>query len=127
VKVDFLALWQLVVRADIGADGKSRRNSTTIAILQWIKLAEGEGVEPSTVRSARLSRPVACRHAPPSLLLFEVAVPARLERATPAFKARCSHPLSYGQLRSRREREMVRVVGFEPTVSCVRGRHSGPS
>jgi hypothetical protein len=30
------------------------------------RLEEGEGVEPSTVRSARFSRPVACHHAPPS-------------------------------------------------------------
>ena len=56
------------------------------------RLAEGEGVEPSTVRSARFSGPVACRHAPPS----ELVVPARLERATPAFGQRCSAPLSYG-------------------------------
>ncbi len=55
-------------------------------------MAEGEGVEPSTVRSARFSGPVACHHAPPS----ELVVPARLERATPAFGRRCSHPLSYG-------------------------------
>ena len=55
-------------------------------------MAEGEGVEPSTVRSARFSGPVACRHAPPS----ELVVPARLERATPAFGQRCSAPLSYG-------------------------------
>ncbi len=53
---------------------------------------EGEGVEPSTVRSARFSGPVACRHAPPS----ELVVPARLERATPAVGERCSAPLSYG-------------------------------
>jgi hypothetical protein len=78
-----------------------------------LKLEEGEGVEPSTVRSARFSRPVACRHAPPS----EMVVPARLERATPAPGKRCSAPLSYGT-------ELVRVVGFEPTASCVRGRHS---
>jgi hypothetical protein len=77
------------------------------------RVEEGEGVEPSTVRSARFSRPVACRHAPPS----ELVVPARLERATPAVGKRCSAPLSYGT-------EMVRVVGFEPTASCVRGRHS---
>jgi hypothetical protein len=44
------------------------------------------------VRSARFSRPVACRHAPPS----ELVVPARLERATPAVGKRCSAPLSYG-------------------------------
>jgi hypothetical protein len=55
-------------------------------------MAEGEGVEPSTVRSARFSGPVACRHAPPS----EMVVPARLERATPAIGERCSAPLSYG-------------------------------
>lgn len=31
------------------------------------KVAEGEGVEPSTARSARFSGPVACHHAPPSV------------------------------------------------------------
>ena len=161
-------------------------------------MAEGEGVEPSTLRSARFSGPVACRHAPPS----ELVVPARLERATPAVGERCSRStelrdknldrehrsarrvarrlgrvlqetqqprdeaptrwvsrksarpnlrkstkiawyaqeesnlqprsspelttgisrplcqLSYGRAK------MVRVVGFEPTASCVRGRHS---
>jgi hypothetical protein len=56
------------------------------------RMAEGEGVEPSTRRSARFSGPVACRHAPPS----ELVVPARLERATPAVGKRCSAPLSYG-------------------------------
>jgi hypothetical protein len=30
------------------------------------RMAEGKGVEPSTARSARFSRPVACHHAPPS-------------------------------------------------------------
>lgn len=56
------------------------------------RLAEGEGVEPSTVRSARFSGPVARRRAPPS----ELVVPARLERATSAFGQRRSAPLSYG-------------------------------
>jgi hypothetical protein len=57
------------------------------------RLEEGEGVEPSTVRSARFSRPVACRHAPPSV------VPARFERATPAFGRRrsCSAELRDNQ------------------------------
>ena len=32
------------------------------------RMAEGEGVEPSTVRSARFSGPVACHHAPPSVI-----------------------------------------------------------
>jgi len=32
------------------------------------RMAEGEGVEPSTARSARFSGPVACHHAPPSVI-----------------------------------------------------------
>jgi hypothetical protein len=42
----------------LGAEAGSRQH-------RLIELAEGEGVEPSTVRSARFSGPVACRHAPP--------------------------------------------------------------
>ena len=56
-------------------------------------VAEGEGVEPSTRRSARFSRPVACRHAPPSddwtpRQEFE---PAQVPRSK-----RGALPLSYG-------------------------------
>jgi hypothetical protein len=43
-------------------------------------------------------------------------------RSGPELTTGISRPLyqlSYG-----RKRKMVRVVGFEPTASCVRGRHS---
>src|SRR5262245_31105606 len=52
------------------------------------ELAEGEGVEPSTQRSARLSRPVAHHCAPPSV--YVMVVTARFERATTAFEERRS-------------------------------------
>jgi hypothetical protein len=85
-------------------------------------LAEGEGVEPSTVRSARFSGPVACRHAPPS----ELVVPARLERATPAVGERCSAPLSYGtEIDQHGDRQLVRPGGVEPPTALQSGAHDG--
>ena len=62
---------------------------------RWLReLAEGEGVEPSTQRSARLSRPVAHRCAPPSV---NVKWSGRLDsnQRPPASKAGALAWLSY--------------------------------
>src|SRR5882757_8799760 len=71
-------------------------------------MAEGEGVEPSTLRSARFSGPVACRHAPPS----ELVVPARLERATPAAGERCSRSTELRDKNLDHEHRHARRVGW---------------
>src|SRR5262245_3284986 len=77
------------------------------------ELAEGEGVEPSTRRSARFSRPVACRHAPPSCKLD---APTGIEPAQYPRSKRGALPLSYGA---------VRPGGVEPPTALLSGAHDG--
>ena len=51
-----------------------------------------------------------------------MVVPARLERATPAFGRRCSAPLSYG---TEIDRALVRPGGVEPPTALQSGAHDG--
>jgi hypothetical protein len=78
-----------------------------------LELAEGEGVEPSTQRSARLSRPVAHHCAPPSVLCH--GCPSALQRATPAFEEQ-RFSLSAG---------IVRPGVLEPPTALQSGAYDG--
>src|SRR5712691_7210214 len=55
-----------------------------------------------------------------------MVVPARLERATPAFGRRCSAPLSYGtKSQSQPAEAVVRPGGLEPPTALRSGAHDG--
>src|SRR6266540_4603953 len=54
-----------------------------------------------------------------------MVVPARLERATPAFGRRCSDPLSYGTKIDRGRDPLVRPGGLEPPTALRSGAHDG--
>jgi hypothetical protein len=77
-------------------------------------MVEGEGVEPSTQRSARLSRPVAHHCAPPSVSMSWLS--RRDLNARPPLSKSGALPLSYGT---------VRPGGLEPPTAPQSGAHDG--